>query len=45
MATAAPRMLTSTQRRLSLAAVIATAAIFGLTYGLSAPLIADNLAE
>ncbi len=28
-----------------MAAVIATAAIFGLTYGLTAPLIADNLAE
>ncbi len=39
------RVLTAAQRRLSMAAVIATAAIFGLTYGLTAPLIADNLAE
>lgn len=34
----------SSQRLFSVAAVIATAAIFGLTYGLTAPLIAANLA-
>ena len=39
LAVAAPR------RNLSRAAVIATATIFGLTYGLSAPLIAVNMAE
>ncbi|MBX3700991.1 MAG: MFS transporter [Dokdonella sp.] len=43
--TTAARPLTAAQRRGSMIAVIATAAIFGLTYGLSAPLIADNLAE
>lgn len=32
------------RRMLSIAAVVATAAIFGLTYGLTAPLIAVNLA-
>ncbi len=34
----------SNRRVLSIAAVVATAAIFGLTYGLTAPLIAVNLA-
>jgi len=33
------------RRNLSRAAVIATAAIFGLTYGLSAPLVAVNMAQ
>lgn len=38
-------LLSPAQRRLSTAAVIATAAIFGLTYGLTAPLVASDLAE
>jgi MFS family permease len=37
--------LSPTQRALSTAAVVTTASIFGLTYGLTAPLIAVNLAE
>ena len=36
--------LSARQRVVSTAAVVATAAIFGLTYGLTAPLIAANLA-
>ena len=32
------------RRRFAMAAIISTAAIFGLTYGLSAPLIAVSLA-
>jgi MFS family permease len=39
-----PPSLSARQRRISSVAVIMTATIFGLTYGLTAPLIAANLA-
>lgn len=41
---ASPLALSPRRRLVSTAAVVATAAIFGLTYGLTAPLIASNLA-